>query len=125
MASDRYGALHELLQDIRACTLCAPGLRVDPRPVVQVSAFSKILIAGQAPGRKVHESGVPFDDRSGDRLREWMGIDKDTFYDPMSSLLYLWASAIREKVSPAIFRPERSVRRRGVANFSVSWNLCG
>jgi uracil-DNA glycosylase len=52
-----------------------------PRPVLQFSESAKILIAGQAPGRKVHESGVPFDDASGDRLRDWMGVDRDTFYD--------------------------------------------
>lgn len=53
-----------------------------PRPVLQAHPDAKILIAGQAPGRRVHDSGVPFDDASGDRLREWMGVDKETFYDP-------------------------------------------
>jgi uracil-DNA glycosylase len=53
-----------------------------PRPVVQVDPRAQILIAGQAPGRRVHESGVPFDDPSGDRLRDWLGISRDTFYDP-------------------------------------------
>lgn len=52
------------------------------RPVLQVHASARILIAGQAPGRRVHESGVPFDDPSGDRLREWMGMDRPTFYNP-------------------------------------------
>lgn len=56
-------------------------MQVPPRPVVQVSSSARVLIAGQAPGRKVFESGVPFDDRSGDRLRDWMGIDRGTFYD--------------------------------------------
>jgi uracil-DNA glycosylase len=70
-----------LLRDVRACTLCAPHLPLGPRPVLQVGSRARILIAGQAPGRKVHESGVPFDDASGDRLREWMGIDRAVFYD--------------------------------------------
>ena len=52
-----------------------------PRPVVQIGTGARILIAGQAPGRRVHESGVPFDDPSGDRLREWMGVTKEIFYD--------------------------------------------
>ncbi|NND70469.1 MAG: uracil-DNA glycosylase family protein [Rhodothermales bacterium] len=74
--------LSELLSDIRSCTICAEDLPVDPRPIVQVSRRSKILIAGQAPGRKVFESGIPFADKSGDRLRQWMGVDEATFYDP-------------------------------------------
>ena len=53
-----------------------------PNPVLQVHSDSRILIAGQAPGRKVHKSGVPFDDASGDRLRQWLGVDRYTFYDP-------------------------------------------
>ncbi len=70
----------QLLNEVRACTLC-PELPFGPRPVLQVSPEAKILIAGQAPGRKVHETGIPFDDPSGDRLRAWMGIDRDVFYD--------------------------------------------
>lgn len=75
-------ALSRLLQEVRACTICAPHLSVPPRPVLQAAAGARLLIAGQAPGRKVAASGVPFDDASGDRLREWMGIDKSLFYDP-------------------------------------------
>ena len=73
--------LDALLTDIRGCRACAPELPHEPRPVVRVSAASRLLICGQAPGRKVHESGLPFDDASGDRLRAWMGIDRTTFYD--------------------------------------------
>lgn len=74
--------LRQLLEAVRACTICAPALPHGVRPVVQLSAQSRVLIAGQAPGRRVHESGVPFDDPSGDRLRDWLGVDRDTFYDP-------------------------------------------
>ncbi len=56
--------------------------------MVQVDARARILIAGQAPGRKVHESGIPFDDASGERLREWMGISRDAFYDPTNIALF-------------------------------------
>jgi uracil-DNA glycosylase len=74
-------ALDRLLRDIRACRLCEAHLPLGPRPVLQASATSRLLIVSQAPGRKVHLSGVPFDDVSGQRLREWLGIERDTFYD--------------------------------------------
>lgn len=74
-------ALPALLAEVRACTLCAPYLPLGCRPVLQADASSRILIAGQAPGRKVHERGIPFADASGDRLRDWMGISRETFYD--------------------------------------------
>lgn len=71
-----------LLSDVRACTICAEHLPLGPRPVLQMHPRARILIAGQAPGRKVHESGKPFDDPSGDRLRDWLGVTHDMFYDP-------------------------------------------
>ena len=75
-------AFSKLLADIRSCTLCADDLPLGPRPILQLGQNSKILVVGQAPGRKVHESGIPFDDASGDRLRNWMGITPESFYDP-------------------------------------------
>jgi uracil-DNA glycosylase len=77
----RKPGLPQLLRDVRACRLCASELSAGVRPIVQVHRDARILIAGQAPGRRVHESGVPFDDPSGDRLREWMGVSRQTFYD--------------------------------------------
>lgn len=74
-------AYKKLLTDIRQCTLCEPALEHGVRPVLQFHPSAKILIAGQAPGRKVHDTGVPFDDASGKRLREWLGIDESVFYD--------------------------------------------
>ena len=71
-----------LLAEVRGCTICAPHLPYGVRPVLQIHPQARVLIAGQAPGRKVHESGVPFDDASGDRLREWMGVTREVFYDP-------------------------------------------
>jgi uracil-DNA glycosylase len=71
-----------LLAEVRACTLCARHLPDGPRPVVQIHPDARILIAGQAPGRKVHATGIPFNDPSGDRLRDWLGIGRDVFYDP-------------------------------------------
>ena len=70
-----------IMNQARACTLCAKDLPLGPRPVFQVSPTAKILIAAQAPGIRVHESGRPFTDPSGDRLRSWMGIDETIFYD--------------------------------------------
>jgi uracil-DNA glycosylase/uncharacterized protein YhfF len=74
-------SLDSLLTEVRACRICAERLPLGPRPVVQLHASARILIAGQAPGRKVHETGVPFADASGDRLRSWMGISREVFYD--------------------------------------------
>lgn len=74
--------LPALLRRVRACTICAPHLPLGPRPVLQAGSGARILIAGQAPGRKVHASGIPFDDASGDRLRAWLGLPRAVFYDP-------------------------------------------
>ncbi len=74
-------SLNSLLVEVRACTICAAHLPHGVRPVLQLHPQARVLVAGQAPGRKVHESGVPFDDASGDRLREWMGVTREVFYD--------------------------------------------
>lgn len=73
-----------LMQRIRQCRECEPHLPLGARPIVQANAAASILIIGQAPGRRVHESGVPWNDPSGVRLREWMGISEERFYDPAS-----------------------------------------
>ena len=74
-------SLASLLAEIRACTLCAQLLPLGPRPVLQAHAAARILIAAQAPGRKAHETGLPFNDASGDRLRAWLGVTREVFYD--------------------------------------------
>lgn len=73
--------LKQTLKRVRSCEHCLEHLPHGVRPVLQVSSSAKILIVGQAPGSKVHASGIPFDDPSGDRLRMWMGVDKAQFYD--------------------------------------------
>jgi uracil-DNA glycosylase len=73
-------SLETVLADIAACRACAGELPHEPRPVTMVTGETRLLICGQAPGRRVHESGVPFTDPSGERLRSWMGIDSETFY---------------------------------------------
>ncbi|MEK9725217.1 MAG: uracil-DNA glycosylase family protein [Rhodospirillaceae bacterium] len=73
--------LAALLARVRDCRICAEALPLGPRPAVRMAPSARLLIVGQAPGTKVHASGVPWDDPSGDRLRGWLGIDKATFYD--------------------------------------------
>lgn len=86
-------ALNTLLGEIAACRICRdqprflPGLPHEPRPVVQVGPTAPILIAGQAPGTKVHATGIPFNDPSGDRLRTWLDVEREVFYDPESFAL--------------------------------------
>src|SRR5690625_3564608 len=79
-------ALQQISEQIRQCRICLERFRTtatahSPRPVVHASSTARLLVAGQAPGMRVHESGVPFDDASGDRLRDWMGFGREIFYD--------------------------------------------
>jgi uracil-DNA glycosylase len=73
--------LTNLLKEISRCTLCTEHLPLGPRPVVRIGPAAKILVIGQAPGTRVHASGIPWDDPSGKNLRRWMGVDDPTFYD--------------------------------------------
>ena len=70
-----------LLRQVRACRVCAAHLPLGPRPVLQASPTARLVIVGQAPGTRVHESGVPWDDASGARLRDWLGLAPEVFYD--------------------------------------------
>jgi len=80
-------SLLALVDDIRDCKLCESNLPLGARPIVQAQQDARILIIGQAPGSKVHASGVPWDDASGDRLRQWLDIDKATFYGPLVAIM--------------------------------------
>lgn len=73
--------LADLLAEIRACRRCEAHLPLGPRPVLRAKASARLLLIGQAPGTRVHETGIPWNDASGDRLREWMAVDRETFYD--------------------------------------------
>ncbi len=73
--------LAELLAEVRACRACAAHLPLGPRPVLRAAASARLLIVGQAPGTRVHATGVPWNDPSGDRLRDWLDIGRDAFYD--------------------------------------------
>lgn len=74
--------LPKLLKEVRSCTVCSADLAAGPRPIVQLGTSARVVIIGQAPGRRVHESGIPWDDPSGDRLRRWLDINDEQFYDP-------------------------------------------
>ena len=73
--------LDAVLAEARACTLCADHLPLGPRPVLRAAPGARLLIVGQAPGTRVHETGIPWNDPSGERLRDWMGIEAEAFYD--------------------------------------------
>lgn len=81
------GDLAVLLAEVRECRLCEAALPLGPRPILQMDAAARILIIGQAPARRVHLSGVPWDDPSGDRLRDWLGVDRETFYSRRMALM--------------------------------------
>lgn len=72
--------LQKLLHEVRACQTCAEHLPNEPRPILVIKKTARVLIIGQAPGRKVHATSIPWNDPSGNRLREWMGVDRNTFY---------------------------------------------
>src|SRR3989454_1133267 len=76
-----YPSLDALLAAVRGCRACEAHLPLGPRPVLRAGATARILVVGQAPGVRVHQTGVPWDDPSGERLREWMGVDRHVFYD--------------------------------------------
>jgi uracil-DNA glycosylase len=80
-AGAEHGCLEELLRAVRACTVCAASLPQAPKPVLRAGATARVLIVGQAPGRRAHESGIPWNDPSGDRLRAWLGLSRAAFYD--------------------------------------------
>ena len=73
--------VEELLREARACRVCAAALPQEPKPILRVSAGARLLIVGQAPGRRVQETGIPWNDPSGDRLRAWLGLSREGFYD--------------------------------------------
>ena len=106
--------LTRLASEIRACRVCAAHLPLGPRPVFRASATARLLIAGQAPGTKVHATGIPWNDRSGDRLRAWLRMDRDTFYDESRIAIVPMGSAIPVGCPMvAMHRRVRNVQRCG------------
>jgi len=78
---DGGGGLEGVVAAARACRVCAEHLPLGPRPILRARASARLLIVGQAPGTRVHETGVPWNDPSGDRLRDWLGLNREAFYD--------------------------------------------
>ena len=74
-------ALQDLISEAKACRLCEPHLPLGPKPVFLVGSGARLLIVGQAPGRRVHETGIPWNDPSGENLRAWLAMGRETFYD--------------------------------------------
>lgn len=81
MSTSSVDALDSLVRQIHACRLCASQLPFEPRPVLRAASSARLLIIGQAPGSKVHETGIPWNDASGIRLRGWLGLSREQFYD--------------------------------------------
>jgi uracil-DNA glycosylase len=81
VAAPEAGSLDAVLAAARACRVCAASLPLGPRPTFRITPTARLLIIGQAPGTRVHETGIPWNDRSGDRLRLWLGMDREAFYD--------------------------------------------
>jgi uracil-DNA glycosylase len=81
VAEDGGRGLAALVAEVRACRACAAHLPLGPRPVLRAEPSARLLIIGQAPGTRVHETGIPWNDASGDRLRDWLALDRATFYD--------------------------------------------
>jgi uracil-DNA glycosylase len=101
----RPSKLDAVLAEIAACRVC--DLPHEPRPVVRVHPQARILIAGQAPGRLVHQTGLPWNDPSGVRLRDWMGLDRETFYDPRNVAVVAMGFCYPGTVNGADLPPRR------------------
>jgi uracil-DNA glycosylase len=81
MPEPKHASLEAPLASVRSCRACEASLPLGPRPVLRAAATARVLVVGQAPGVRVYRSGIPWDDPSGERLRGWMGLEKDVFYD--------------------------------------------
>lgn len=130
-----------LSTEVRSCTLCAAHLPLGPRPVFQVHPNARILIAGQAPGTRVHDTGIPFDDPSGDRLRLWLGVSREEFYDETKFAILPMGFCYPGRGSSGDLppRPECAVAWRkpmlammpkigltlAIGQFAIDWHLAG
>ena len=103
--------MQSLLNEIRQCAHCKDHLPKGPRPVLSASTLSKIVIIGQAPGAVVHSSGIPWQDKSGENLRQWMNVDTTTFYNEKKSPSSPWGFVTLEKESLEIYPQEKNVHR--------------
>lgn len=116
--------LPKLLTEIRACRLCEAHLPLGPRPVLQAGASARILIASQAPGRKVHASGLPFTDASGDRLRDWLGMPPEVFYDASQVAIAPMGFVTPAPVDPVTCRHGRNAHPNGGRHCCKRYPMC-
>ena len=113
--------LETLLTAVRDCRECEAHLPLGPRPVLRAGATARILVVGQAPGVRVHTTGIPWGDPSGERLRTWMGVDKDVFYDESRIAIIPWVIVIQAGETAVICRRAVNSRRCGSI---ICWPSC-
>jgi len=106
--------MQSLLSEIQGCTICAKHLVLGPRPIVSGHSNSRIVIIGQAPGTKVHASGIPWDDASGKQLRKWLGVSDEDFYDVEKFAIVPMGFAILVKEHQATYPQGQSALRYGM-----------
>jgi uracil-DNA glycosylase len=110
--------MDSLLRKIRMCELCNSALPLKPKPILNFSKAARIMIIGQAPGIKAHDSGKPWNDASGVRLREWLGVSDEQFYDKFILPLCQWGFVILAKASLVIYHRAQNVPQSGWNQFS-------
>lgn len=113
--------LESLLTEIRQCTVCEPHLPLGANPVIRAHPAAKILIIGQAPGTKVHQTSIPWNDASGERLRQWLGLDREAFYCEENIAIMPMGLCYPAKGAAEIYRHVKSVRHCGMPK---CWNNC-
>src|SRR6185437_9358396 len=116
-----YRTLETLLADVRDCRACDAHLPLGPRPVLRAGETARILVVGQAPGARVHATGIAWGDPSGERLRTWMGMDENVFYDESRIAIIPMGFAIQAAETAAICRRAMSARRCGSI---ICWPSC-
>ena len=109
--------MKELIQEISKCTVCVPHLELGPRPIFSADVESRIIVIGQAPGTIVHKSGIPWDDQSGDNLRKWMGVNKETFYNPQKIALIPMGFCYPGKGKSGDLAPRKELLHYGTVHF--------
>ena len=118
--------LTPILREVSACQVCLANLPFGPRPVFQLASTARLLIIGQAPGSKVHQSGIPWNDASGDRLRDWLKLHRSVFYDAARvAILPMGFCYPGAEKTEAISRLARNVHRFGTSVCSGSFRISG
>lgn len=115
--------MKKLLSEIKKCTICEPHLDFGANPVVTAHKNSKIVIVGQAPGIKVHNSGIPWNDASGKQLRKWLNISDEDFYDAEKFAIIPMGFAIPAKVKVAINRHVKNVHLNGINHYLIKCQI--